>query len=47
MQLKRIIEENDTPAGKVFDLFIQLLIVLLFGLKDRCTDLASIHFLKK
>ena len=28
MQLKRIIEENDTTAGKVFDLFIQFLIVL-------------------
>jgi len=28
MQLKRIIEENDTTAGKAFDLFIQFLIVL-------------------
>ena len=28
MQLKRIIEENDTTAGKAFDLFIQCLIVL-------------------
>lgn len=28
MQLKRIIEENDTTAGKTFDLFIQFLIVL-------------------
>ena len=28
MQLKRIIEENDTTAGKTFDFFIQFLIVL-------------------
>jgi len=28
MQLKRIIEENDTTAGKAFDLFIQFLIVV-------------------
>jgi len=28
LQIKRIIEENDTPTGKVFDLFIQALIVL-------------------
>ncbi len=28
MQLKRIIEENDTTAGKTFDLFIQFLIAL-------------------
>ena len=28
MQLKRIIEENDTTAGKTFDSFIQFLIVL-------------------
>jgi len=27
MQLKRIIEENDTTAGKTFDFFIQFLIV--------------------
>jgi len=28
MQLKKIIEENDTTAGKTFDFFIQFLIVL-------------------
>ena len=28
MQLKRIIEQNDTTGGKAFDLFIQFLIVL-------------------
>ncbi len=28
MSIKRIIEENDTTAGKIFDLFIQSLIVL-------------------
>lgn len=28
MRLKKIIEDNDTTEGKVFDLFIQLLIVL-------------------
>jgi len=28
MQLKRIIEENDTTSGKAFDLFIQFLIVV-------------------
>ena len=28
MSLKRTIEENDTRAGRIFDLFIQSLIVL-------------------
>lgn len=28
MQIKRIVEETDTPAGKAFDLFFQALIVL-------------------
>ena len=28
MSLKRIIEENDSPAGKIFDLFIQILILI-------------------
>lgn len=28
MNLKQIIEQNDTPAGRIFDLFIQALIVL-------------------
>ena len=28
MSLKQIVEENDTPAGRVFDLFVQSLIVV-------------------